>query len=697
MNLSKARNILNFCLLLTSFIAITFGIYTYQTSSVFNPRPTFAQSCQVESCQAGWHSCYGGSMCCWDGGCPTYMCQKWCDKQEQRSNQAGCTAWNSGNVAGVPGATAVSCTVYSKDGWHQNSGYIGQGGCYGCGGGGGGGCQECKKDVKGCSSSSASYCGEAKVPGESGSTAKCWTKCTTTDGLKCTKNISHNECKNPSNCKGSVGDVCNKNGTKNECEWKTCGVVNVKGPVTTDMDPTTYIYGDPLDIVFEWSKPKSWGNTCSEPCDQAGFRLFVDGINIKSFGLSVLQAVYDSDSFAVGTHSWFIRAYRTGASSVDSITRSFTITSPAVTVRGYLWDATGQSCAANPDPGLEIPSSGVTVKVDGTQSATVDQNPGTPYTFSVGNVSVNGHYLAVENLPEPPGQPGTAYQLTCVNGLESGSSNFSASADPTTVNLGYRPVSTAAWTQAFNGNVHTNNLLSYLRPPAEDQFHGQYLLSARGEINLQVVSEPGWLGALYPQGNLSVFDNFPIPSPTYSQMRSLYGRGASASATLPAAGTLANGGIYRVTQSEVINGVYNVPSGVRALIFVDGTLTINGEIRTPSNAYLAFITRDGINIDKKLAGGGPDQDAIQATLISEGVINTAYNRSDTTEIHRQLLIEGNLISLTNTLFLYRNLGEEENIDNPAEIVRPRISSFIRAKNVLGKPRVFWREIPAGAQ
>jgi len=82
-------------------------------------------------------------------------------------------------------------------------------------------------------------------------------------------------------------------------------------------------------------------------------------------------------------------------------------------------------------------------------------------------------------------------------------------------------------------------------------------------------------------------------------------------------------------------------------------------------------------------------------LITEGAINTAYNRTDENEIHRQLLVEGNLISLTNTLFLYRNLGEDENIDNPAEVISPRISSFIRAKNVLGKPRIFWREIPAG--
>ena len=344
---------------------------------------------------------------------------------------------------------------------------------------------------------------------------------------------------------------------------------------------------------------------------------------------------------------------------------------------------------------MEIPSSGVTVSVDGTQSAAVDQDSGTAYTFRVGNVSPGGHYLAVDNLPTPPGSSETSYQLACVNGVESGAANFSASSDPTTVNLGYRPISTVAWTQAFNGNIHTNNILSYLRPPASGEFHGQFLISARGDIGAQVLSEPGWLASLYPQGNLSVFDNSAISSPTYNQIRSLYGRGAAASATIPSAGTLINGGLYRVTQSDVLNGVYNVPSGVKSLIFVDGTLTINAEIRTPTNSYIAFIARDGINIDKQLAGGGGGQDVIEATLITEGSINTAYNRTDENEIHRQLLVEGNLISLTNTLFLYRNLGEDENIDNPAEVVSPRISSFIRAKNVLGKPRIFWREIPAG--
>ena len=252
-----------------------------------------------------------------------------------------------------------------------------------------------------------------------------------------------------------------------------------------------------------------------------------------------------------------------------------------------------------------------------------------------------------------------------------------------------------AWTQALNGNIHANALLSFVREAPSGQYHGQYLISSRGTIGANVSSQPGWLADLYPEGSLSAEENTPVSLPTYNQLRSLFGREATTSLLLPSAGSLVNGGVYEVTQSDVLDNIYSVPSGVRALIFVDGNLTIDAEVRVPANSFLAFIGRDNLEIGKALLGGDPSGDEIQATLIAQGFISTAYDRTGPTEVHRRLIISGNLVSLADTIFFYRNLGDGGNGTTPAELVSPRLRTFIQAKNILAKPRIFWREIPAG--
>ncbi len=248
------------------------------------------------------------------------------------------------------------------------------------------------------------------------------------------------------------------------------------------------------------------------------------------------------------------------------------------------------------------------------------------------------------------------------------------------------------WVKVQGGDIHSNASVNFARNVPDGEFNGEYIISARSTIGGSVRSGEGWICPLYPEGDLNPANNSGVTAPDYDTLLSRFGKNPITRATVPPGGTLQNNRVYRITQSASINGVYNVPVGVNALIFIEGNLTIGGEIRVPSTSTLTFIARDDIRISKQLAGGGPADDAIQAGLIAGGDINTAYDRTGPTETHRQLVTNGPLISLGGTVRLYRNLGDTDNGTTPAELINLDPKYFPLQRTLMGRSRIFWREV-----
>ncbi|MEX2115607.1 MAG: hypothetical protein WEB37_01870, partial [Bacteroidota bacterium] len=196
----------------------------------------------------------------------------------------------------------------------------------------------------------------------------------------------------------------------------------------------------------------------------------------------------------------------------------------------------------------------------------------------------------------------------------------------------------------------------------------------------------------YPERNFSWTNNTPIKAPTYDRLFKLFGKGATtySGPTLPNAD-----GVYLINGDKTVGAVFNQAAGANTLVFVDGDLTIDAEIRTAANGTIAFIVSGEINFSKDFAGGGPADDFAGGTYIAEGRINTAYDKSAPDEITRQLVVEGGLISLKDTIEMDRNLDAPDNQTTPAEQIDLSGKYYVLLKSVLGRPKFFYQEVPGG--
>jgi hypothetical protein len=81
--------------------------------------------------------------------------------------------------------------------------------------------------------------------------------------------------------------------------------------------------------------------------------------------------------------------------------------------------------------------------------------------------------------------------------------------------------------------------------------------------------------------------------------------------------------------------------------------------------------------------------------VAEGRINTAFDKSAPDEITRQFAVEGALVSLTDTISFDRNLAFIDNQTTPAESIDLSAKYYVLLKSLLGRPKFFYREVPAG--
>lgn len=62
-------------------------------------------------------------------------------------------------------------------------------------------------------------------------------------------------------------------------------------------------------------------------------------------------------------------------------------------------------------------------------------------------------------------------------------------------------------------------------------------------------------------------------------------------------------GVYYSNDDVTVDSNWNFPSGKKAVVFINGKLTINKKIIVPKGSFLAFIVKDDIEIDRNLGGG----------------------------------------------------------------------------------------------
>lgn len=248
------------------------------------------------------------------------------------------------------------------------------------------------------------------------------------------------------------------------------------------------------------------------------------------------------------------------------------------------------------------------------------------------------------------------------------------------------------WTKVKNGDIHANSGINFSRKIPGGEYNGQYLISARGTINSNVVSAEGWICPLYPERDLNPTNNSGITIPSYDTFWKRFGQGK---ATTYGGATLPTGnGVYLTNGSHTLNEVVTFPDNRQTLIFINGNFTVNAEIQVPNSSAVTFIVNGSIRFGKKLKGGEGGEDEVGGIFIAKDEINTAYN-IDPTEVTRKLLVKGALISLENTIYFNRNLGDEDNGTIPAETINLQPKHLLLLKSRLAKPTIFWREVAAG--
>jgi hypothetical protein len=309
-----------------------------------------------------------------------------------------------------------------------------------------------------------------------------------------------------------------------------------------------------------------------------------------------------------------------------------------------------------------------------------------------GNADHRFSYTFPPASPIWDGNPHTisAYAVNIDAAGNPAGGNFLLSNSPRTMTC-VSPLGSDPWVQTKFGDIHANNSVNFSAPPPSGEDNASYLISARSSITGS--SEANWIAQYYPEGESDWTLNTAVSAPSYDTLWERFGQGEAT--TFSGSGLPAGTGVYLINGDKTVGAVYNQNSGARTLIFVDGDLTIDAEIRVPADSAIALIVDGDINFAKSLIGGGGTSDSIGGLYLASGRIDTAYNKSSADEITRQLSVSGSLISLSGTVVLNRNLSPTDNATTPAEKISLAGKYYVFLKSILGRPKFFYHEVPAG--
>jgi len=246
-----------------------------------------------------------------------------------------------------------------------------------------------------------------------------------------------------------------------------------------------------------------------------------------------------------------------------------------------------------------------------------------------------------------------------------------------------------AWLQVTGGDVFANHMVTLRVAPTGQ--NSRWMILARGSIT--GTSQAGWVAQFYPERNFDLSLNTPLSAPSYLDLWKNLGQGkatAFAGADLPGAS-----GVYLISGNKTLGNVISLAGNRKLLIFVNGDLTVNAEILVPADSAIAFIASGKIRFAKNLTGGASGIDTVGGIFVAGGEINTAYDKASPDEVTDKLELEGSLISLSDTLLLDRNLSFADNLTTPAESVTLSAKYYVLLRSLLGRPKFFWQEVPAG--
>jgi hypothetical protein len=182
----------------------------------------------------------------------------------------------------------------------------------------------------------------------------------------------------------------------------------------------------------------------------------------------------------------------------------------------------------------------------------------------------------------------------------------------------------------------------------------------------------------------------PYEVPTYEKLKLQYYTKTKASRQEVASNSISSvtdGTVYLYINPAVAVGPFSYSS--TAVIFIDNSLTIYGNVTSTTGTGLVFVVKGDINI-------APTVTQIDAVLISEGKIYTAGASCNTNTVSAgSLTVNGSIVSLNSVdstpLKFCRTL-----IDNstPSEKVIHQPKYLVILRNIFATNEQFWSEITA---
>lgn len=148
---------------------------------------------------------------------------------------------------------------------------------------------------------------------------------------------------------------------------------------------------------------------------------------------------------------------------------------------------------------------------------------------------------------------------------------------------------------------------------------------------------------------------------------------------------------YKVVGTMETQGTWVVNNNENIVIFVDGNLRINGEIRTQGRSFIAFIVNGDItissNVGSPVGNNNPNVSGIFVTSTA-GRFNTGTTTSNGSA---RLIIDGTVIA--GGINLQRDLAAQNaNTTTPAEEFRYNPMFLFTMPNEFKEMKISWQEM-----
>lgn len=221
-----------------------------------------------------------------------------------------------------------------------------------------------------------------------------------------------------------------------------------------------------------------------------------------------------------------------------------------------------------------------------------------------------------------------------------------------------------AWVQA-SGDVGSNFGVTFAASGSEDNTDG--LILSSGSVS-NFSSSKNWLIQNYPA----------IDVPTYSGLFNKYPTGTP----LPGGKLPTISGKYKVNSSFTISSS-TIPSNFvsstfSAVVYVNGSLTVNNNLNTSPSSSILFVVSGDVLIDK-------DVGTLSAVFITDGEFDSSYNGNK----GKQFSLYGSVAA--NTFSFGRSLSNNADT-TPSESVLIRPRDLLNLSAIIGDSSVSWREI-----